>query len=178
MGRRWGTRLSTIVAVAALSVAGLVALPAPAGAQTGGSGDAFTCNYSVDPTVLPIGGGIVTVSGVAPGTTIVRVFLDGVFAASTQSAPVTGAWSVDVFITASVEITVALDDYPATPCIGVGGENTDTGVLVGGSGGRRRLPFTGTSETKPFVLAGLGAVCLGLVLVVASRRRTRVQGRD
>jgi len=157
-----------------------VGLAAPAGAQT----QVFSCSYSVDPTTLPVGGGLVTVSGVAPGNTTVRVFLDGTLAATTHSAPVTGAFSAQLLITASVEITVALDGYPTTPCIGVGGESVEqdddgNGIIVGGvTATRRNLAYTGTSDTKPFVLLGVGALCVGLVLVVAARRRSHVHGRD
>jgi len=159
---------------------GALGLAAPAGAQT----QVFSCSYSVDPTTLPVGGGLVTVSGVAPGNTTVRVFLDGVLAAPTQSAPVTGAFSAQVLITASVEITVALDGYPSTPCIGVGGENVEQddnggGIIVGGvTTTRRNLAYTANSDSRPFVLLGVGALCVGLVLVVAARRRTQVHGRD
>lgn len=160
---------------------GAIGSVAPAGAQT----QVFSCSYSVDPTTLPVGGGLVTVSGVAPGNTTVRVFLDGVLAATTQSAPVTGTFSTQVFITASVEISVALDGYPSTPCIGVGGESVEqdgnggNGIIVGGvTATRRSLAYTGSSDTRPFVLLGVGAVCVGLVLVVAARRRSHVHGRD
>jgi LPXTG-motif cell wall-anchored protein len=177
---RWGALI--LIAAMALVVIGLAA---PAGAQV----QVFSCSYSVDPTTLPATGGTVTVSGVAPGGSTVRVFTDGVLAATTQAAPVTGAFSAQVFITASVEISVALDGYPTTPCIGVGGESVDqdgngngngsNGIIVGGvSTVRRNLAYTGSSDTKPFVLLGLGAVCVGLVLVVAARRRTRIHGRD
>jgi len=181
------TRWGALILIATMAVAAL-GLAAPAGAQV----QAFSCSYSVDPTTLPATGGTVTVSGFAPGSTTVRIFTDGVLAATTQSAPVTGAFSAQIFITASVEISVALDDYPTTPCIGVGGESVDrggngtngtnsgtNGIVVGGvSTARSNLAYTGSSDTKPVVLLGLGALCVGLVLVVAARRRTRVHGRD
>lgn len=181
MRRRWGA-LILIVAVTSVVVGGFAS---PSGAQT----TVFSCSYSVSPTTLPPAGGVVTVSGVAPGSTTVRVFLDGVLAATTQSAPVTGVFSVEVFITASVEISVALDGYPSTPCIGVGGETVErdgngnrtnnTGIVVGGvTASRSNLAFTGSSDTRPMVLIGVGALCLGLVIVVAARRRTSVHGRE
>lgn len=180
MRNRWGA----LVLIATIAL-GAVGLAAPAGAQI----QVFSCSYSVDPTTLPPTGGVVTVSGVAPGSSTVRIFTDGVLAATTQSAPVTGTFSAQVFITASVEISVALDGYPTTPCIGVGGESVERGgtgtgtgtggiVVAGASAVRRNLAYTGSSDTKPFVLLGVGAVCVGLVLVVAARRRTRVHGRD
>lgn len=167
------------VAIAAAVAIGATGAAAPAGAQT----TVFSCSYSVNPTTLPVGGGFVTVSGVAPGNTTVRVFTNGVLAATTQSAPITGAFSTQVFITASVEISVALDGYPSTPCIGVGGENVEQdgngNIIVGGvTTTRRNLAYTGSSDTKPVVLLGVGALCVGLVLVVAARRRSHVHGRD
>jgi len=92
-----------------------------------------------------------------------------------------------VFITASVEVSAALDGYPSTPCIGVAGESVERSVgrdgeiIVGGvstTTTRRKLAFTGSSDSRPFVLLGVGAVCVGLVLVVAARRRSHVHGRD
>lgn len=174
--RRWGALI--ITGITAAIALGVVGVAAPAHAQT----QVFSCSYSVNPTTLPATGGVVTISGVAPGSTTVRIFINGVLAATTQAAPITGAFSADVFITASVEISVALDDYPTTPCIGVGGESVDRDgngtIVVGGASASRNLAFTGSSDTRPFVLLGLGAVCVGLVLVVAARRRVSVHGRE
>lgn len=174
MGKRW----AALVLICAASLAAVGGLAAPAGA---GVTPTFSCSFNVSPTTLPPGGGLVTVSGVAPGSTVVRVFVDGELAATTTSARITGEWSVEVLITATSEITVALDGYPQTPCIGVGGENVergpDSGTIVVGGSTATRLAFTGSSDTRPYVLLGVGAVCVGLVLVVAARRRTRVHGR-
>lgn len=170
MVRRLGAVLAATVVVAALTAG----FGGSAGAQTP---SAFSCSFSVTPTNLPATGGTVTVSGVAPGSTVVRVFLDGVLVATTTSAPVTGAFTVTLVITASGEITVALDGYPSTPCIGVGGEQVERAVQVAGSSAAR-LPTTGANETRPIVLVGLTALSLGTVLVVATRRRTRVHGRS
>jgi LPXTG-motif cell wall-anchored protein len=174
VGKRW----AGLVLIVAASLAVLGGLSAPAGA---GVSPTFSCSFSVSPTTLPPGGGTVTLTGVAPGSTVVRVFLDGQLVATTTSAPVTGEWSVQIVITASAEITVALDGYPETPCIGVGGENVErnpqqSSIIVGGATATR-LARTGSSDTRPFVLIGLTAVCVGLVLLVAARRRTRVHGR-
>jgi LPXTG-motif cell wall-anchored protein len=51
------------------------------------------------------------------------------------------------------------------------------GEVVRRSGVTSRLALTGTDGTRPYVLVGLCAVSLGIVLVVAARRRNRVQGR-
>jgi len=173
-------RLGALGALAVLAVvaAGFVAAPAGAQTQTG-----FSCTYTVGPTQLPPGGGNVTVQGTAPGSSVVRIFVNGALNQTVPSAPVTGAFTAVVFITGSVEISVALDDYPSTPCIGVGGNEVNGG---GGNGGGANatgvnatgLARTGSSGTKPIVLVGLAALSLGLVLVVAGRRRITVHGRD
>ncbi len=159
----------------ALLAAGL--LGAPAGAQTQ---PVFSCSYTVGPTTLPPGGGFVTVRGTAPGSSVVRIFADGRLVAVTTAAPVTGAFSAPIFVTGSVEITVALDDYPNTPCIGTGGggaggggSGTGTGT---GSGSGSNLAGTGSSGTGALVRFALVAVGLGLVLAVAARRRHEAQG--
>jgi LPXTG-motif cell wall-anchored protein len=175
MRRRLGAlgALAVLVVVAAGFVAG------PAGAQTQA---VFSCTYTVGPTQLPPGGGNVTVQGTAPGSSVVRIFVNGVLNQTVPSAPVTGAFSATIFITGSVELSVALDDYPSTPCIGVGGNEVNGGTTGGGANGTgvnaAGLAHTGSSGTKPIVLVGLAALSLGLVLVVAGRRRITVHGRD
>lgn len=176
-------RLGALIAAALVTLVAAGVLAAPVGAQTAPVTTVFSCSYSVGPTALPDAGGFVTVTGVAPGSTIVRVFVDGVLVATTTSAPVTGTFSVTIFITATVEVAVALDGYPSAPCIGVGGaevEQDGNGTIrvAGNAVARTRLPTTGANETKPIVLVGLGAIALGLVLVVAARRRTSVAGRE
>lgn len=172
-----GGRLAGVLTLAALVIGGLVAAPSTAGA---GVSAQVSCSYTVDPTTLPPGGGFITVSGTAPGTSVVRIFIDGELAVVVNSAPVTGAFSADIFVTASVELSVGVDDYPFTPCIGTAGSDTGggTNVVVGGNRrGRGGLAGTGSSDTVPFVMVGLAAVSLGAVFVAASRRRRGVRGQ-
>ena len=159
--------VSTLV-MAALFAIGL--LGAPAGAQ---SQEVFSCTYSVGPTTLPPGGGFITIEGTAPGASVVRIFADGNLVAITNSAPVTGAFSAQVFVTGSVEISVALDDYPNSPCIGTGGSGGSQGGGGSGSGSGTgsNLASTGSSDTGTLVRVGVIALGLGLVLAVAARRR-------
>ena len=165
--------LAFVALTAMLCVVGAGALVAPAGAQT----QVFSCTYDVAPTTVGPGGGVVTVQGFAPGTSIVRIFADGVLVATADAAPTTGFFITEVFVAATVEITVAVDDYPGTPCIGVGSEGA--GQIRVGPGGlnRGRLPTTGGSGTSTAVLAGLCALSVGLVLVAATRRRAGIRGR-
>ena len=159
----------------ALFAVGLVGVPAGAQSQA-----VFSCSYAVGPTTLPPGGGFVTVVGTAPGASVVRIFADGNLIAVTNSAPVTGEFSAQVFVTGSVEISVALDDYPNTPCIGAGGTGGNQGGGGGGTGTGTgsNLANTGSSNTGTLVRAGLIALGLGLVLAVAARRRHEVRGSD
>jgi hypothetical protein len=166
-------RFAALVASARLAMS-LVGVAGTAGAQTTTT-SGFSCSFTVDRTALPAGGGVVTVSGVAPGSSVVRIFVDGVLVATTTSAPVTGTFSVQITITESSEVTAALDGYPTTPCAGVGGESVERPQVATATA--TRLAFTGSSSTGPIVLVALCAVSLGVVLVVAARRRSRVQGR-
>lgn len=179
MRSRLGAVLTTVLSavMVALFVVGLVAVPAGAQSQ-----EVFSCSYSVGPTTLPPGGGFITIEGTAPGASVVRIFADGVLVAVTNSAPLTGAFSAQIFVTGSVEISVALDDYPNTPCIGTGGTGgnqggggTGTGT---GSGSGSNLANTGSSDTGTLVRVGLIALGLGLVLAVAARRRHEARGSD
>lgn len=132
------------------------------------------CSYSVAPTVLPVGGGFVTVSGTAPGSSVVRVFVDRVLVATVEAAPITGEFSARVFISTSSEIAVAVDDYPLIPCDGVSGGGTS--IIVGGNQ-VSRLASTGSSDTLPYARAGIAALAVGAVLLAAARRRASVRGR-
>lgn len=165
MRRRFGALLAATMT----SIAFAAGIAQPAAAQT----SEFECTFSVPTTTLAAPGGSVTVSGTAPGSAFVRVFVNGVEAATTTAASGTGAWSVNVVITATSEVTVALDGYPTTPCSGVGGQ----GVFVGGISATKNLSLTGSSATRQLVLIGIAALSIGIVLVVGSRRRLHVHGR-
>ena len=158
-------------------IGGLVALPTAAGA---GVLPEPTCSYIVAPTVLGPGGGFITVSGTAPGTSVVLIFVDGELAAVVGSAPITGEFSAEIFVTTSVEISVGVDDYPFTPCTGTAGTGGDRGTNVQVGTNRRRtgLAGTGSSDTIPFVMVGLAACSVGVVMVAAARRRADVRGRS
>ncbi|GMU78165.1 MAG: hypothetical protein AMXMBFR46_09600 [Acidimicrobiia bacterium] len=167
-------RLGGLAVVLVLVLVTLGGTAATAGAQQG----TFTCGYTVGPTRLPPGGGFVTVSGTGPGSSVARIFVDGQLRVTTPTAPGTGFFSAQVFITGSSEISVALDDYPNTPCIGTGGSGS--GQVPGISDvvlSRGGLAHTGASGVERGVLLGLAAIGLGLVIVTAVRRRTGAAGR-
>jgi LPXTG-motif cell wall-anchored protein len=64
------------------------------------------------------------------------------------------------------------DDY--TPPAEVGGTVVTRGQ---GDPGTGQLPRTGSNNTPSLVLIGLGAIAVGGVIVVASRRRSQVLTR-
>jgi LPXTG-motif cell wall-anchored protein len=75
-------------------------------------------------------------------------------------AAANGSFSIVVAVaTTTSGITVSFGTtYPPTACAGVG-------VIT------HQVALTGSSNTPSYVLIGLAAVVLGLVLVVAARRR-------
>jgi LPXTG-motif cell wall-anchored protein len=154
----------------AVAFAGMVGL----GSQPVGAGG-FTCSYTVSPTTLGPDGGTVTVTGLAPGSSVVRVFADQQLVAVVNS-DVDGNFFAQFDVTESVEIAVGVDDYPVTPCVGVG--NNTAGATPGGvSTGRGNLPRTGSSNTGQYVLVGLACLAAGAVLVAAGRRWNTIRGR-
>jgi hypothetical protein len=161
-------RLRVTAAALGVAVLAIVGL-AVAGAGTAGAGltsPTTPCAYTVTPQRLPPGGGTVTVAGTAPGDAEVRIFANGIFKTSTRSDAVTGNWSVSFVLAQTSEITVAIDDYPATQCSG------------GGTGGTGSLPRTGGSHIERDLLLGLALVLVGAVLVGGVRRRDHVRGRS
>jgi LPXTG-motif cell wall-anchored protein len=156
------------VLVAGSALVGL--MPVWAGAQT--TTDGVQCTYEVDPTVLPPGGGNVTVSGTAPGSSTVWIYADGHLVATSATNPGTGAFSVTIFLAATAEISVSVNNYPPSPCVGVGSNvvhRDPNGVTVRGL--TATLPQTGSSDTGWMTVVGAVAVMGGLLLVVAARRR-------
>ena len=162
----------------ALSVAvaggALVGLGAPAGA---GVTDSVSCDFALSATSLA-GPGTVTVSGTAPGSTEVHIFLvvNGV---STEvpgspvlSTPVTGLWGpVQVSIAETSDIRVSLDpSYGETPCVGPGSINVARPAAAA-------LPRTGSNNTEQFVVAALVLIAIGAVLVVGAKRRREAHSR-
>jgi LPXTG-motif cell wall-anchored protein len=171
-----------------------VAAPAIAGAQTTtttlipGVGIG-SCTYTVPTTVAP--NSPVTVSGSAPGGVTVQLFVGGAITPTqeqtlsgspstlvpftfTFTAPATGSTSASVNYVYGGTGEAAGNSYVAD-CIGDAGLVV-TRISVGGEIVVRPLAFTGSSNTPTYLLIGFGALAVGVVLVVASRRRSRVHG--
>lgn len=166
--------MAILALVGAMSLVGVGTSAAPSGA--GG----FTCTFEVTPATLPPAGGILSVVGNAPGTGLVQIYYDPVGAptpflvvGNVPTDAVTGAFSANFFVTVSGEVLVAVDDYGELPCIGVAG----TDVTRPGGNTTGRLPTTGASHVTTYLLIGLAALSMGLVLVAGARRRNAIRGR-
>jgi LPXTG-motif cell wall-anchored protein len=147
---------------------GVFAMPLlTAGAQTTTT-TAGTCSFTVSPTTLPNGGGTVTVTGTAPAGSSITVFESGTQVATT-TANSSGAWSVTVTVTATTDISASFGSapYPLNACTTVSGHVVVAGAVIA-------LAFTGSSHTTTYVLIGVAAFVVGLVLLVAARRRRHV----
>ncbi len=66
------------------------------------------------------------------------------------------------------------DDYTPPTVGGITATRTDTDTGTTTSG---RLPFTGSDNTPSMVLIGLGAIAVGGIVVIATRRRSQVLAR-
>lgn len=160
----------TLAATAALGAVALVGSAAPAGAQT-----PIVCTFLVSSTDLAATGPV-SVSGTAPGSTLVTVLLDGVPQGSDTSDAATGAWGpIAVNIPAGGgQISIQLPQvYAELPCIGNGGADV-VRVLV--ETATQALPRTG-SETRQYVFLGSALLAIGLVLFVGAKRRREVHSR-
>jgi len=159
-------KLMCTVAIAALGA--LFWGGATAGAQTT---QAFTCNYTLSSTALGQGGGPVQISGTAPGSTTVHIFVNGTEVLPAVESSPTGTWGpVTLNITATSTIAVNLGaSYVTTPCVGPASVSVEAATAA--------LPRTGSNDTKPFVLVGITILVVGLALVFAARRREHTHGR-
>jgi LPXTG-motif cell wall-anchored protein len=171
-----------------------VAAPAIAGAQTvPGSGAPAVpgdCTFSATPNPVAALPANVTVAGTAPGGVTVEMFVNGSTTPSaSQVLPATpdpGSFSFPLTVTANntqVDINYTYGDQNAyvQGCTDVAG-TVVTRITVQAAGEQvvkpaaAALAFTGSNNTPTYVLIGVGAVVIGLVLVVAARRRSRVHG--
>jgi len=174
-------------AVAVAAVAAVVALPMVAAAQTtttfvpgeGAPPSPGDCSFTVtplNPTAFPA---LLTVSGTTPTgqplQVVVTYQLDGqpnATTVGTQDLPDGGDFSLS--FTASGAGTVAVNylfgnkNAYTTGCSGVGAVTVVRSVLA----------FTGSNDTPSLALIGTVAVVVGLVLVVAVRRRSQVANRS
>jgi LPXTG-motif cell wall-anchored protein len=141
---------------------------------------------SPNPVVVPATGGSVTVTGTAPsgfGTVTVTLFVNGSPAGS-QTVADGGTFSFTVTVVPGDQITVGFTTLAGsayTATCGTATGVTVLGVQVAAASATKSpvqvesaLAFTGSSNTPSYVLVGVAALVLGLVLVVAARRRSHV----
>lgn len=169
-----GSRVRRAAAILVLAVVGALGTGA-VGVGVTPAGAVDFCSFNVTPASLPPGGGTVTVFGVAPEGSPIFVFVGGVLGAQTTADAVTGEWSVQVFLTATAEITVSADSYPPTTCSIDQVQQAIINVQTGAAA--RGLPRTGASNLQESVLVGLALVALGTAFVVGMRRRDTLRGR-
>jgi len=194
---RAGRGLSAGLLIVGSLLLGFGAQAPPAGAEL----PPLSCTISADPSVLPAGGGNVTFSGTGPGSTVLTILVNG-FPPPNPPGPLTvttdaaGNFSFVLHITVTSTIAVSSVLYPidCDPEItvevprGGGGGGSTPGGSKGGQGQRGfefdrelpaggRLAFTGANNTLSMVYIGFAAAAIGMVLVVAVRRRRSLHGR-
>jgi LPXTG-motif cell wall-anchored protein len=146
---------------------------------------------SITPTPLPPGGSVLTVAGTAPAGVELQIYyneLVGVDGKPTNPSatpvvtvlvPESGQFSVQTpFVSVTTDVsanyTFGNQNFYATGCADPAGQVV---VRVAGETiARAPLAFTGSSETPTYALVGLGALVVGLVIVLAARRRAHANG--
>ncbi len=169
-------RVSRIVIVSAIAAFAAVPLFATsASAVTANS----VCVFNVLPNPIPAGGGLVHIEGTAPAGSTVTAFSGAtplVSAVTNANGTFSsGNFNVTPPINISATFTLAGSSY-ATGC------NDPNGLLVvtvlAEAAARQQqvaaLAFTGSNNTGSFVLIGVTAIIVGVVLTVGARRRSRI----
>jgi LPXTG-motif cell wall-anchored protein len=200
--RQGGLTVKRIIVLLALAASAVVvAAPAVAGAQVStpaeGSPAVQTCTItSLDPPADRVIKGqdtLVTVKGTAPRGVHLKLYISGDSTAVAQTdAAADGSFTLVAMVKPPVELTVGFtygdgNAYAASCTDSYGGTVLNVSDVVVTRNGATtaaatpaatpaaaQLAFTGSSNTPTYVLVGLAALVLGLVLVVAARRRTRV----
>jgi LPXTG-motif cell wall-anchored protein len=174
------TRIVVVGAIAAFAAVPLFATSASAVE----AGPAGVCVFSVVPNPVPAGG-TVHIEGTAPADADVTAFdVTGNPAnppvVATATADGSGNFrSADFAITPprdiSATFTLSGSNY-ATGCASPAGllvVRVDP-VVAAAAAQRQALAFTGSNNTTSFVLIGVTALVVGIVLTVGARRRGRV----
>ncbi|MFN8027727.1 MAG: LPXTG cell wall anchor domain-containing protein [Acidimicrobiia bacterium] len=179
--------------IATVSV--FVLAPAIAGAQTttttfvpgeGAPPVPGDCTFSVTPNPVAALPANVTVAGTAPAGVTVELFVNGsTTPAATQTlaaSPDPAPFSFPLTVTANntqvdINYTYGSQNAYVQGCTDVAGTVvTRITVQTAGENVARPLAFTGSNNTPTYVIIGAAAIVVGLVLVVAARRRSRVHG--
>jgi LPXTG-motif cell wall-anchored protein len=176
--------MKKVLAVAAAGAVAVLALASSAAAAVQDEPvttlpPANACVFSVNPATSQTFPVVVTVSGTAPVGSSVTVFVAG----ATKGGPtVVGAGGTFSF----ANISVASANTPVQVGFTFGNKNAYTAVCVDALGSTEirvkaeaatALAFTGSSSNTPtYVLVGIAAIVIGLVMVVGVRRRASVRG--
>lgn len=174
--------MKKMVGAAAVGAVALLAFASPAVADAPPPSPG-ACIFSVTPassTTFAVTGA--TVSGTAPVGVTATLYLDGVAQGVAQGSPqVVGVGGTFTF----TNVTVATSSTAITVNYTYGNKNAYTtictdvlnDVTIRIKAEAATLAFTGSSSNTPtYVLVGIAAVVLGLVMVVGVRRRASVRG--
>jgi len=166
-----------------------VAAPAIAGAQTvpgeGAPPVPGDCTFDVTPNPVAALPANVTIAGTAPAGVTVELFVNGSTTASASktlaASPDPGSFSFPLTVNTDntqvdINYTYGNKNAYVQGCTNVAGTVVTRITVQTAPQTVAKLAFTGSSETPTYLLIGFGALAVGVVLVVASRRRSRVHG--
>jgi hypothetical protein len=171
--------MKKMLGVAAVGVIAVMSLASAASAQTAGTAPPSPgpCVFTISPTgstTFPVN---VTVSGTAPVGVKAMVFVGGVQKGSVTvlaggTFTFTNITVPDANTGVTVNYTYGNGNAYTTICAAPGGE-----VVLRVRAESVTLAFTGSSSnTGTYVLVGVAAIVLGLVMVVGVKRRASVRG--
>jgi LPXTG-motif cell wall-anchored protein len=181
MGRTRKFMASTAI-VATVGALGAAMLAAPGGAQVQQPPPLCTIAVTASGTTP---GSTVSISGTAPASTLVTVFMDGPDAndaqqtATSASAPAdNAAWGPVSFtmpVAGTYNFTAQLPErYGSAVCLGPNGE---TVIPVQVAGASTALPRTGSNNTSRYVIAAFSLIAIGAVFLIGAKRRREAHSR-
>jgi LPXTG-motif cell wall-anchored protein len=168
------TRIGVLSAIVALAAFPVFATSAVADDPPPSPGP---CTFTVTPNPVASFPADVVVSGTVPQAGVtVTVFVNGV-ADGSQVAPASLQFSIPVHLTSAANISVNYffgnQNAYSTGCATPEGSLV-VRVDVSSGAAARALAFTGSNNTPSFVLIGVAALVVGLVLTVGARRRNKI----
>jgi LPXTG-motif cell wall-anchored protein len=172
-------RFTRIVIVGA--IAAFAAVPLFATSASAVEAGAAVCTFDVLPNPVPAGG-TVHIEGTAPAGATVTAFdvtnPGTPILVSSAIANASGNFRGPDFVITpprnfSATFTLAGSDY-ATGCADPDGLLVVRVEVLAAAVQRQALAFTGSNNTTSFVLIGVTALIVGIVLTVGARRRSRV----
>jgi LPXTG-motif cell wall-anchored protein len=173
---RWLSRIGVMSVIVALAALPVLATSAAADDPPPSPGP---CTFTVTPNPVASFPADVVVSGTVPQAGVtVTVFINGV----PDGSVVAGAslqFSIPVHLTSAANISVNYffgnKNAYSTGCQAPGGSLVVRVDVEGAAAAQaQQLAFTGSNNTHSFVLIGIAAFVVGLVLTVGARRRNKV----